>query len=41
MHKNMHENMWKKMQKTICEKYAEHALKYAKYVKSVGKCNMQ
>ncbi len=24
-----------------CEKYAEYALKYAKYVKSMGKCELQ
>ncbi len=30
------ENMQKK-----CEKYAEYALKNARYVKSMGKCDMQ
>ncbi len=40
MHKNVHYNMWK-ICNVICEKYAEYALKYAKYVKYTGKCDMQ
>ncbi len=32
--------MWGKCE-NICEKYAEYALKYAKYVKYMGESDMQ
>ncbi len=42
MHKNMLQNMWKICNNLkICEKYAEYALKYAKFVKYMGKCDIQ
>jgi hypothetical protein len=40
MHQNMHNNMWK-ICKTTCEKCAEYARKYAKYVQLMGVCDMQ
>jgi hypothetical protein len=40
MHK-IYTDYLEKYAKKICEKYAESALKYAKYAKSMGKCDMQ